>query len=194
MKKAIILSLIVQVFMGALNAQRTTGGAVFIKTGYLNLPGSACIFNKIAPSGITGFSNSFVAFGAEGYYRVNNLIFALNGDIGVQYVKLTDTRAAEALSGAGYVQVGHIIKENKRYWLYPSIGIGASAIGMNAYNQVNAVTSNEKINYLVNRSFDFGLNADFVLFGTQVEKKYSCLILGFRTGYRISYANDDWHG
>ena len=101
---------------------------------------------------------------------------------------------AEAISGAGYIQLGHIIKENKRYWLYPSIGIGASAIGLNAYNQVNAVTSNEKINYLVNTSFDFGLNADFVLFGAQVEKKYSCLILGFRTGYRISYANDDWHG
>lgn len=118
----------------------------------------------------------------------------MTGDIGIQGVKLTDTRAAEALSAAGYVRFGRIIKGTRNYWLYPSAGIGTVAIGLNTYDQVNAESSNEKINYLFNTSFDFGLNAVFVLFGAQVEKKYSCLILGIRTGYRVSCASDRWHG
>jgi len=194
MKKIIMLLIMAGIFTGELSAQGSRGGAGFIKIGSTYLPGSASIFNEIAPPGISGFGNNFVAFGAEGYYRANKIILALDGNIAIQGVKLTESKAAEAFSGGGYARFGRIIKENRDFWVYPSIGVGTAAIALNTYDQVNAESSNEKINYLFNTSFDFGFNADFILLRAPGEKYYSALILGLRTGYRVSYKNDNWHG
>lgn len=192
MKKIIMLSMIAAIVTGELNAQATRGGAGFLKIGYANLHGSAAVFNKIAPQGISGFNNDFVTVGAEGHYRTGKIILALDANIGAQNSKLVGTKGAEAFSGAGYAKFGWIISENKNYWIYPSIGTGTAAIGMTTYDKVNGKTRNRENSYLLNASFDFGLNADFIIAKTNREKKYNAMLLGLRTGYRASFKNDNW--
>jgi hypothetical protein len=194
MKKIITILIIASVLLSPSSAQLTRGGAAFVKLGYARLDGSGSVFDKIAPAGVSPFSNNAAAFGAEGYYRINKLILGLDGNIGVHGVKLTDSKAAEALSGAAYARFGRIIKENKNYWLYPSIGIGTGAIALKTYARVNTGTSYEKINYLLSPSLDFGMNADFGLVRAQIDGKYNYLILGLRAGYRVSRSTDNWHG
>ena len=92
-------------------AQQIGGIAIFSKIGYTSLSGSATILNKIAAG--NGFSDNFIVFGAEGYYRTNKIIFGLDGNIGIQNAKSTYANRAKLFSGAGYAKFGRIIIEKK---------------------------------------------------------------------------------
>src|SRR5205085_7094592 len=113
-------------FPTLVNAQKIRGGAGFLKLGYANSPGSATLFNKIAPENIEGFKNNFFAIGLDGYYRTGNIILGLDGYTGGQSTRSVGNLYVDAYTVANYVKFGWVLLESEEYWIYPSVGLGYS--------------------------------------------------------------------
>lgn len=192
MKKSIILCLFTLIFTVSLSAQSIKGGAGFLKLGYANMSKAGSTLDKIAPEGIKGFTNDFVTIGAEGYYRHNCFIFALDCNMGAQKAIKPVNSGAEAFYGAGLLKIGMVVSQEDNYWIYPSIGAGSSFLVMTTYDKVGSKTENISNKALFNPTFDFGLNADFLLNKTPESGKFGSWILGVRTGYRASFENSNW--
>jgi hypothetical protein len=192
MKKSIILCLITFFFTINLIAQNTKGWAGFFKIGYANIAKTGTTLDEIAPEGISGFTNNFVTLGAEGYYRHNCFFFGLDGNLGFQNAHKPANVGAEGFYGSGFFKVGMNLFEEDNYWIYPSIGTGTSFLMMTTYDKVGDKTGNFRNKTLFNPSFDFGLNADFLLNKTPESGKFDSWILGVRTGYRASFENSNW--
>lgn len=69
MKNLFTLVIAVLFFEGAATAQKTEGIAGFITLGYINAPAAGRTLNRIAPGNVSGFSDHFMSFGLEAYYR-----------------------------------------------------------------------------------------------------------------------------
>ena len=193
MKKRFILSFLALVFLSSIYAQRIEGVAGFLKAGYMYAPSSGKIFNQIAPAGITGFDDNYFAFGGEAYYRKLKNIFTVEGTIGAQKQYSSGTTYAEPYNGAAQAKWGRIIAEKERYWLYPSVGAGASFIQLTTYDKSSGNEQNIQERSLVSPSFDAGMNADFLLGKiNHKEGYYFGWMLGIRAGYRASVSSNNW--
>ncbi|WP_018617481.1 hypothetical protein [Segetibacter koreensis] len=193
MKKIITFLLIIAMSITITDAQ-IKGGAAFFKTGYLYAPRSSNIFKKIALGGTPHFNNNYLIMGVEAYYRTGNLILGWDGYSGEQpdYSFATNSYA-EPFIGSTHIRLGRIVKENKQYWVYPSIGMGATGIVLATYNKVNGKSLNTINQILLSPTLDIGINEDIIV--TKVnpnEKRYGGLILGIRAGYRTSYSSNNW--
>jgi hypothetical protein len=151
--------------------------------------GSSSTLNKIAPPG-SGFSNNFIAFGAEGYFRANKIVVALDANMGLQKMKPTCIERAAVSSGVAYARLGWIMAEKKHYWIYPSIGPGIAAVDINTY--VNDEASNLKNKLHYSPSFDMGFNADFIMRKIPDKEDFGTMLIGLKTGYRVSIRNKGW--
>lgn len=180
-------------FINAANAQRVIGGASFVKLGYICAPGSGSTFTKIAPRGISGFTNNYASFGAEGFFRASNAIIGLEANMGVQGVYSSFNAYSEPFVGAAHVKFGWVITGDERYWVYPTVGAGASGMVLNSYNKVSEEESDYDLLILLSPSLDLGINADFVLNKVNKESNmFGGFIVGIRAGYRMSYKNSHW--
>jgi len=191
--KSKIALMMIAAFINSASAQRTIGGASFVKLGYICAPGSGSTFTKIAPRGISGFTNNYASFGAEGYFRTGNAIIAMEANMGMQGVYSSFNTYAEPFVGAGHVRFGWTITGDERYWVYPTIGAGASGMVLNTYNKVSEEDTDYDFLILLSPSLDLGINADFVLNKVNKESNmFGGFIVGIRAGYRMSYRNSHW--
>ena len=184
MKKAIIPLVMIVVFTGDLYAQQIAGIAIFSKIGYTSL--SFSTLNKIAPPG-SRFSNNFIAFGAEGYFRTNKIAVGLDANMGLQKAKSTHIKRAAVSSCVAYARLGWIIAEKKHSWIYPSIGSGIAAVDI--YTYVNDETANLKNKLHYSLSFDMVFNADFIMRKIPDKEDFGTMLIGLRAGYRASIRN-----
>jgi hypothetical protein len=193
MKKHFTLSLLAIILLSSIYAQRIEGVAGFLKAGYMHAPSSGKIFSQVAPAGITGFDDNFYAFGGEAYYRKLKNIYTIEGTIGMQKQYSSGTNYAEPYNGAAHGKWGRIIAENDHYWLYPSVGAGASFIQLTTYDKISGNEENSQEKTLVSPSFDAGMNADFLLSKINYKEGYYYgWILGIRAGYRASVSSNNW--
>lgn len=187
---AIILLII---WTSSVNAQRIKGGAGFFNIGVANAFNAAAVLNKIAPTGVSGFSNQFYLIGGEGYYRTGKLILGLGGITGAQTVRSSGNSYGEGFIFNGHAKVGWIVNQGVHHWVYPTLGLGSSTLGMTTYIKSGNNTQ-DRLNRMIFRpSFDVGLNADFLLSksGT-TNQSFSGLLLGVRAGYTLSSKGNDW--
>jgi len=91
------------------------------------------------------------------------------------------------------LRFGRIINENKQHWLYPSVGIGTTAIILYPYSTSNEKSSNSISHSSLTPSFDIGINEDILIDKAGPDKKsYGGLILGLRAGYHTSVRSNNW--
>ncbi len=194
--KIITIAFVLVAAISITNAQqRVRGGSAFVKLGYTGAPRSATTFTKIAPAGISGFTNNYVAIGAEGYFRIGKAILGLEGNVGAQGVYSSGDDYAEPFVGAAHLRFGWVMTGDERYWVYPTLGLGTAAMVLTTYNKVDPDNESENVSnmILLSPSLDLGINADFVVNKVNKERRmYGGFILGIRAGYRISYSSDDW--
>jgi len=184
MKKSIIPLLVFFLMTVGSSAQQINGVAVFSKIGYTSLTRSTAILNKVSPG--SGFSNDFILFGTEGYFRTNKLILGLDGTIGLQNRKLSSRASIEASAGALYARGGYIIAEKKHYWVYPSIGAGIAGIDIDMKDYTTDEVARLKNKLISSPSLDLGINADFIVNKLFDQGDYGALLFGLRAGYRMS--------
>jgi len=193
MKKQFTLSLLALLLLSFSYAQRIEGLAGFVKTGYMRAPSSGKIFSQVAPTGIRGFNDNYFAFGAEAYYRKLKNIYTVEGTIGMQKRRSIGNTYAEPYCGAAHGSWGRVVAENDGYWLYPSIGAGASIIQVNSYDKSSGNEENIQEKTLVSPSFEAGINADFLVNKVNYnEGYYYGWMLGVRAGYRASVNSNRW--
>jgi hypothetical protein len=190
MKKAMLLALLVL----SINAvAQTKGGAIFIKGGYTYSPGAENAFAGLPTHGIAGFNNNFSLLGLEGTYRLNRWLLAAEASMGTQKARAEDIYSIKPFTGAGHGSVGYILHERKDYWLYPSIGFGASA--NNLYLRERRYGKNSKIDNISSYapSIDIAFNGNLITTKeTAIQKTVGGLMLGFKVGYRFSLENLSW--
>lgn len=116
----------------------------------------------------------------------------LDGNIGVQNSKSVGAGWTAAAAGAAYAKAGWIITEKQHYWLYPSIGLGMAGVDINTHNYVNDEVINLKNKSLATPSFDLGFDSDIIVNRIVNHEGYGALLLGLRTGYRLSKKNCAW--
>lgn len=180
------------VFQSGVMAQ-SKGIAVFLRGGYIYAHDAKEVLNKIAPYEISGFTNNFALLGIEGYYRNNKWIFGLEASMGAQKDYSKDKYQAEPYVGAGHARVGYIVYEGKQFWVYPSVGGGASVTSLSVKEKILNKTGKIMNLNLYSPSFDLGINGDLLTAReTKQQKRSGGLVLGFRVGYRFSPANDNW--
>jgi hypothetical protein len=174
-------------------AAQTKGGAIFLKGGYAYTPGAEKAFAGVYTNGIGGFANNFSLMGLEGVYRLNRWSLAAEASMGTQKARTEDIYSIKPFTGAGHGSVGYILHERKDYWLYPSIGFGASA--HNLYLRERLYGKNSKIDNIRSYapSIDIAFNCNLVTTKeTKGQKTAGGLILAVRAGYRYSMAHASW--
>ena len=176
------------------NAQRIKGGAGFMKIGITNASGAGEVLNQIAPTGVSGFSDQFYMLGGEGYYRTGNLILGLDGNVGVQTARSSGSSYGEGFTYYGHAKAGWIVNQGARYWIYPTIGLGSSTLGMTTYTKSGNDTQS-RLNRLIFRpSLDLGLNGDYLFSKSSLsDQRFGGLLVGLRAGYHLSSSGNDWH-
>jgi hypothetical protein len=193
MKKNLYIVAIALILSAFADAQKIEGVAAFMKTGYMNAPNAAKIFNQVYPSGVSGFTGNYFLLGAEGYYRKNSSVFMGVWEFGLQKAYSLNDANADAVYEAVLGKYGRIITEGKNYWLYPSAGAGASVSSLTSYGKVNSRKENMRTQTLVSPTFDVGMNADFLLSKVRWNDKYYLgWIMGIKAGYRVSLKSDKW--
>ena len=176
------------------NAQRIKGGAGFVKLGISNASNAGTVLNQIAPTGVSGFTDQFYLLGGEGYYRTGNLILGLDGTFGAQTVRSSGNSYGEGFTFYGHARVGWVINQGTHYWIYPTVGLGSSTLGMTTYTKSGNNKQDQLNRQIFRPSLDAGLNADFLLSKSRTtDQRFGGLLLGLRAGYKISSQGNDWH-
>lgn len=191
MKKSILSILVILASVVTASAQK--GGAAFFKTGYSYAPGASKVFSKIGSEGTPNFTNNYLIIGLELYYRTNRYIITWEGYSQEQPAYSIGDHSAIPFLGATHFKFGRVIKETKRSWLYPSIGVGASVIDLADYNRLKNQPDNSINQMLITPSFDAGINKDFLVGkADHNEKRFGGSIVGLRAGYRTSFRGNGW--
>ncbi len=176
-----------------MQAQRIKGGAGFVKVGVVNTNGAGGVLNQIAPAGVAGFSDQFYLLGGEAYYRTGNIILALDGRFGAQTVRSSGNNYGEGFTAHGHAKFGWVVIQGSRCWIYPTVGLGSSGLGMTTYRMVGNDKQDRQNNLLARPSFDVGLNADFLLGKSRTtDQRFGGVMLGLRAGYHLSSRGNEW--
>lgn len=193
MKKNIYLLTIVLMLANFADGQKIKGLAGFIKSGYIYAPNVRKTFEDANAENNYAFTNNFWSFGAEAYYLTGNIIITGDGNIGVQKINTWNDIRSSAVYEALYGKFGWIIAKDKNYWVYPSVGAGASVMLLTNYKETNSLSEITNTKKLVSPSVDLAVNADVLLSKLHWNEKYYCgWMLGIRAGYRLSARNDNW--
>ncbi|RIV19832.1 hypothetical protein DYU11_23180 [Fibrisoma montanum] len=176
----------------------TYGGAGSFRIGYASLHQVSRVFAQTAPATLAPLGTAFVCMGGEGYARLNKYIVG-GGGYGMARRPLTrNTIHAEPFSGGGFLQAGRILLDQPRFWLYPTLGAGFSAIGLTQYEQTpTGEHLNERTVLLTNVNVHLGLGIDWlaVRIDSDDRERYGGVLIGLRVGYQlsplVSYRQDD---
>lgn len=193
MKTKLFFLLLAMVLATAAGGQSTQGVAGNLRFGLAQLPNAANALQLLLPAGEKGFHATFYGYGAEGYYRSNSLLLALDGFLGTQNERSWNNQLARAYAGGLHARWGVILQEGKQYWIYPSFGLGGDVLALCLHTDPHQENETRLSYRVYNPVLDVGLNSDFVaarkteelpLFGGQM--------IGIRAGFRFSPNQQRW--
>lgn len=170
-------------------APRLVGGAGFFRIGYANLHRFGQTVDLFTPA--SGIGNDFVYVGGEGYARLNKYIFGGGGYGAARRSVSSPTYHAEPFSGGGYLYAGRIILDSRRFWVYPSVGVGIALVGL-TQTQQHGQTVKESSAMLPNINAQFGIGADWLVAALGEGEGYGGLMMGVRAGYQLSPSSSGW--
>ncbi|CCH53930.1 hypothetical protein BN8_03064 [Fibrisoma limi BUZ 3] len=175
----------------------TYGGAGSFRIGYANLHQVSRVLAPFTPPTLAPLGTSFVCIGGEGYARLNKYLIGGGGYGMARRTLALNTIHAEPFSGGGFLQAGRIILDQPRFWLYPTLGAGFSAIGLTQYEQApTGEHLNERTVMLTNVNVHLGLGIDWlaVRVDSDDRERYGGVLIGLRLGYQLSPLVSNWQG
>jgi hypothetical protein len=172
---------------------QTKGTAVVLRGGYGYTRDAEKLYTNLTDGRIAGFTNNFSLLGIEVYHRRNKWIAAIDATAGAQKAKLNGIYSLKPYNGSSHLRIGYLLHEGKEWWLYPSAGMGTSIISLSQREKILGKTSKIDDVHLYSPSIDFGLNLDFLTTKAMKEQqKAGGVVLGLRTGYRVSLKSSNW--
>ncbi|MBC8155416.1 MAG: hypothetical protein H7Z72_21215 [Bacteroidetes bacterium] len=177
-------------FSPAIFAQpRLAGGAGFFRFGYASLNRVGQTLDRFTPA--SGIGNDFVYMGGEGYARLNKYILG-GGGYGMARRSISSPAYhAEPFSGGGYLYAGRIIVDTRRFWVYPTLGVGFALVGL-TQSQQQGQTIKESSVMLPNVNAQLGIGADWLVAAFGEGDGYGGLLMGIRAGYQLSPSSSGW--
>lgn len=172
------------------------GGAGFVRVGYANLHQVGQALSTFTSPSLAPLGNDFLCVGGEGYARLNKYIVGGGGYGMARRSVSTNGLHAEPFSAGGLLQVGRILVDHRRFWVYPSVGVGFSVIGLTQYEQGPTGERLRESNVLLpNINVHAGVGADWLAVAVDGNdgKSYGGLLIGFRLGYQLSPLIANWH-
>lgn len=170
-------------------APRLAGGAGFFRFGYANLNRVGQTLDQFTPA--SGIGNDFVYVGGEGYARLNKYIFGGGGYGAARRSVSRPTYHAEPFSGGGYLYGGWIIIDTRRFWVYPTVGVGVALVGLTQTQQLGQTIKESSV-MLPNINAQFGIGADWLVAALGEGEGYGGLLMGIRAGYQLSPSSSGW--
>ena len=183
----IILSLLI---VSAVNGQRN-GISTYFRIGYNNNPNTDSKLLAVAPGG-NEFSSHFYGIGGEVSWKSNKNILAAEGLIYAHGAVSEASEYSEPFIGTALLKTGYILYENNSMFVYPSVGVGMSGIGITTYNKQQDKKSDIHTTYLLAPAFDLGLNSDHIIYRFHSSRPTGAFTFAARVGYRWSKKSDNW--
>lgn len=129
--------------------------------------------------------------GGEGYARLNKYILG-GGGYGMARRSISSpTYRAEPFSGGDYLYAGRIIVNSRRFWVYPTVGVGFALVGL-TQSQQQGQTMKESSVMLPNVNAQLGIGADWLVAAFGEGEGYGSLLMGIRAGYQLSPSSSGW--
>jgi len=178
-------------FAVTVSKAQSKGFAGFFTIGYENVSGVKSELQPMMP-GMHTLKNSFYGIGGEGYWKEGKLILGAKGGIHAHGVVTDEQKYGELFTGSALLKGGYVVYENNNFFIYPSVGVGASSMVITSYVKSNDLKSELHSIYLLSPSIDFGLNADQIVYKFVNRPVSGLFIAGLRTGYRFSLKTDNW--
>ncbi|QIP15132.1 hypothetical protein G8759_22160 [Spirosoma aureum] len=174
-------------------AQNTSlyGGAGFFRLGYGNLHQIGQTLAQFTPTQPASSRNDFVYMGGEGYARLDKYILGGGGYGMAQRSISTPGFYASPFSGGGYLYLGRIVVNTRRFWLYPMAGAGMTVVGMTQRELLSSGLQESSV-MLPTVNAQFGLGADWLLAAFGEGDTFGGALLGLRAGYQISPYSSGW--
>lgn len=174
-------------------AQSTScyGGAGFFRAGYGSLHQFSQVLETFASSGQLPIGNDFVYLGGEGYARLNHYVLGGGGYAMARRSLAGSGFYAEPFSGGGYFYLGRIVLSSRRFWLYPTAGVGVAVVGLSQRQQQGTTTLESSV-MLPNVNAQLGVGADWLCAAFGDQESYGGLLVGLRAGYQISPYSSGW--
>lgn len=174
-------------------AQETAiyGGAGFFRLGHASLHRFSQAADQFTSAQQPSFGNDFMYIGGEGYARLNRNIVGAGGYAMASRGITGASFRAEPFSGGGYLHYGRIVVDQRRFWLYPIIGLGVAMVGL-TQSQTLGQTNDEYTVMLPSFNARLGLGADWVAVPFGAGDNYGGLLLGLRAGCQLSPASSAW--
>lgn len=172
-------------------AAQSNGYAGYIRLGAMRLNDSRTTMEKFAP-GYRGFKDNFYGIGGEFELKMERYI--LDGEITLlsHGPVNADSNYAEPFVGAITGKFGYTVFEKGRVTIYPSVGGGVSTLLVNTYTKVTGKKQAFHTTYLVQPTFDIGINANWIVYYFRSTTPTGILPIGIRAGYRFSVTTDNW--
>lgn len=172
-------------------SSRLIGGAGFFRFGYARLHQVGQTLDRFTPASPARLGNDFVYVGGEGYARLNKMILGAGGYGMARRGYASATYHAEPFSGGGYLSVGRILVDSRRFWLYPMAGAGVAVVGLSQSQQQGQVVRESSV-MLSSINLQLGAGADWLVAAFTEGDSYGGLLLGVRAGYQLSPLSSGW--
>jgi hypothetical protein len=152
------------------------------------------------PKNIGKFSSNHIIMGANGFAIRNKCIYGISGyGITGDLIK-SDSINVSLKGGVGTFDFGYLILNKKNVKIFPMIGIGGSAYGLqiekNKDVSVSKISDNPGQEIKITKGgfvADLSLNLNFTPSPSSNEKKnYGGIMTGIKLGYVYSLPSSDW--
>lgn len=167
------------------------GGAGFFRLGYANLHRIGQTLDQFTTVSHVPIGNDFVYVGGEGYARLNKYVLGGGGYGMARHNSATATYRAEPFSGGGYLYIGRVVVDSRRFWLYPTIGAGMAMIGLTQREQQGQLIQESTV-MLPSLNAQLGIGADWLMAAWGDQQRYGGLLMGIRAGYQFGPASSGW--
>ena len=176
MKPSFIILLLGVLTAPTAMAQRIVGG--FLSGGYATLPNVHALSEAVLEYPGTP-SARYGTAGCELFYRTQRAVFSLNVTGMGKHGVAPDGSESSITGSTRHLKVGWIVKQTKRYALYPSLGPGLTTISFN-----ERTPTTDQLRHFYQYTSDVGISADVVLHQSPAspDRTGQLLMLGIRVG------------
>lgn len=164
--------------------------------GYMNVSK----LQAFVPKNISKFSSNHIIMGANGFAIHNKFIYGISGCAITGDLIKSDSINVSLKGGVGTFDFGYLILNKKNIKIYPMIGIGGSAYGLqiekNKDVSVKNISDDPGQEIKITKggfAADLSLNLNFTPSSSFNEKNnYGGIMTGIKLGYIYSLPSSDW--
>lgn len=178
------------------------GGKGYFTIGWTQLDVDP-LNDALAPRGYTRFSGNALSLGGAGHTQFGRFVLGGQGQGSLVRSRQANLPSGpfrtRLRSGAGFVDLGAIALQTRRFTLTPLVGLGGGATVLQAIdlgtNSFDAATDDPRLSSeLVRGAFliDLGAMADVFIPRFESETRRGGFVLGMRAGYVLAPAESDW--